>query len=290
MTDSQYHSFRSNLPYLAALLIIHPLCRKAWNKFYKPLPPGKTVFDTAQARLEQRASFDYSFALIFLAGLHGFSMFKVLAILWINYNLATSLPRRCIPAATWIFNVGVLFLNELCDGYKYRDLGALLSGTSPYLLRTARIDSSLAAWGAWLDSWGGIMSRWEILFNITVLRLISFNLDYYWSLDYRSSSPVEVGTMRDTRLYRTKLTTLRRNNSTQRPSPNAIVFPFPRKRGTLPSGTTSPTLSTRRSTSPARSSPSTITSRNSAISPSRSKSPAPSATPCAFYSASSAWK
>jgi D-alanyl-lipoteichoic acid acyltransferase DltB (MBOAT superfamily) len=36
------------------------------------------------------------------------------------------------------------------------------------------------------------MSRWEILFNITILRLISFNLDYYWSLDRRSGSPIEV--------------------------------------------------------------------------------------------------
>ncbi|CAN8100939.1 unnamed protein product [Discula destructiva] len=190
-TDAQYRSFRSNLPYLAALLTLHPLCRKAWNKFYRPLPPGKTVADTAQARLEQRASFDYSFALIFLAALHGFSMFKVLAILWINYNLATNLPRRYIPVATWTFNIGVLFLNELCDGYKYRDIAMVLSGTSPYLVRTAPINGTLTDWGAWLDSWGGIMSRWEILFNITVLRLISFNLDYYWSLNYRSSSPME---------------------------------------------------------------------------------------------------
>lgn len=193
-TDSQYRSFRGNLPYLAALLILHPLCRKAWNKFYKPLPPGKTKTapDTAQARLEQRASFDYSFALVFLAALHGFSAFKVLAILWINFNLAKNLPRQCIPLATWGFNIGVLFLNELCDGYKYKDLGAVMSGTSPYLLRGAPIDNMLVAWGAWMDTWSGILGRWEILFNITVLRLISFNLDYYWSLNYRSSTNMEV--------------------------------------------------------------------------------------------------
>ena len=52
--------------------------------------------------------------------------------------------------------------------------------------------SSLVAWGRWLDSFGGLLSRWEILFNLTVLRMISFNMDYYWSLDRRSYSPVEV--------------------------------------------------------------------------------------------------
>lgn len=191
-TDAQYFNFRKNLPYLVLLLVFHPLSRKLWNTVYRPLPVGKTAIDTAEARLEQRASFDYSFALIFLAALHGFSMFKVLTILYINYQLATGLPRRYLPIATWTFNVGTLFVNELCDGYMYKDLAAILTGASPYLARASPMENSLVSWGAWMDSWGGIMSRWEILFNITVLRLISFNLDYYWSLDYTSASPIEV--------------------------------------------------------------------------------------------------
>lgn len=170
------------------------MLRSVWNKF-KPLPPqGKTpLADQAEARLEQRASFDYTFAMIFLAALHGFSMFKVIAILWINYNIATGLPRKLVPAATWVFNIATLFANELCQGYHYRDIAAVISGTSPFLLRTVAVHNGLVDWGMWLDSWGGIMGRWEVLFNITVLRLISFNLDYYWSLDYRGVSPIEVG-------------------------------------------------------------------------------------------------
>lgn len=191
-TDAQYFNFRKNLPYLALLLVLHPLCRKIWNAVYRPLPVAKTTIDTAEARLEQRTSFDYFFALVFLAALHGFSMIKVLAILYINYQLATGLPRKYVPVATWTFNVAILFANELCDGYMYKDLAAVLSGASPHLIRTSPVDNSLVSWGAWMDSWGGIMSRWEILFNITVLRLISFNLDYYWSLNYRSASPIEV--------------------------------------------------------------------------------------------------
>lgn len=195
-TDAQYFNFRFNLRYLALLLTFHPLLRKAWNKFYRRVPIGKTVADTAEARLEQRASYDYFFAIVFLGALHGFSMLKVLAILYINYNMATSLPRRYIPLATWVFGIGILFANELCDGYKYRDLAAILSGTPPYLLRAAPVEGSLASWGAWMDSWGGIMSRWEILFNFTVLRMISFNLDFYWSQGYRSASPMEVSPCR----------------------------------------------------------------------------------------------
>lgn len=191
-TDSQYRSFRQNVPYLALLLVFHPLCRRVWNKF-KPLPPqGKTpLADQAEARLDQRASFDYTFAMIFLAALHGFSMFKVIAILWINYNMATGLPRKLVPVATWVFNIATLFANELCQGYHYRDIAAVISGTSPMLLRTVPVHNGLVDWGMWLDSWGGIMGRWEVLFNITVLRLISFNFDYYWSLDYRGASPIE---------------------------------------------------------------------------------------------------
>lgn len=131
--------------------------------------------------------------MIFLAALHGFSMFKVIAILWINYNIATGLPRKFVPVATWVFNIATLFANELCQGYHYRDIAAVISGTSPMLLRTVPVHNGLVDWGMWLDSWSGIMGRWEVLFNITVLRLISFNLDYYWSLNYRGASPIEVG-------------------------------------------------------------------------------------------------
>lgn len=119
-------------------------------------------------------------------------MFKVIAILWINYNIATALPRKVVPVTTWLFNIATLFTNELCQGYHYRDIAAVISGTSPFLLRTVPVHNGLVDWGMWLDSWGGIMGRWEVLFNITVLRLISFNMDYYWSLDYRGASPIEV--------------------------------------------------------------------------------------------------
>ncbi|KAL2130272.1 hypothetical protein VTI74DRAFT_6689 [Chaetomium olivicolor] len=184
VSDAQYHTFRVNLPYMALLLLFHPLLRRLWNALY-PIPQEAqgtraNTPEAAEARLRQRTSFDYAFALLYLVILHGFSALKILVILAVNYQLATRLPRSKIPVATWLFNICTLFANELCDGYKFRDI-ALLMTENPTLINAGR----------WLDSHGGLMGRWEILFNITVLRLVSFNLDYYWSLDRRASSPLE---------------------------------------------------------------------------------------------------
>ncbi len=206
-SDSQYHTFRSNLPYMALLLIVHPALRKAWAVFH-PIPglsPSSSTSktptpDQADARLEQRLSFDYLFAFFFLIALHGVSAAKVVLILWANYNIATALPRRYMPVATWVFNVGTLFANELADGYHLTNVASLLADGTwrplPPVAAEGQIvaESVLVQWGRWLDGFNGLMPRWEILFNLTVLRLISFNLDHYWSYGDRGSSPIEVST------------------------------------------------------------------------------------------------
>lgn len=183
------------MPYLATLLLAHPGLRRLYQVF-RPItsPAGSPRAGTnkfisvaeGEARLNQRANFDFGFALIFLWALHGFSAIKVLLILYANYNVATRLPKKYIPLATWTFNIGVLFANELSDGYKFAKMAA-------YLGPVQGDQNLMVTWGRWLDSHSGIMQRWEVLFNITVLRLISFNMDYYWSLDRRSGSPEEVG-------------------------------------------------------------------------------------------------
>jgi hypothetical protein len=183
------------------LLALHPTLRRVYEKL-RPISTksktgvaineklGHTPAVAGTARLEQRVSYDFGFALIFLAALHGFSSFKVVLILYINYCIATKLPKQYIVGATWTFNVATLFANELGNGYKYTKIEELIS---PYFGQgTLEGEKSGLTWGPWLDSYGGIMPRWEILFNITVLRLISFNLDYYWSLDRRAGSPLEV--------------------------------------------------------------------------------------------------
>lgn len=176
---------------MGALLLFHPLLRKAWNKI-NPLPERS---QGGRSRLDQRASFDFTFAIFFLFVLHGLSAFKIFFILWTNYQLATKLPRKYVPAATWIFNVGILFANELTQGYRLRILASFISPPTMGVVgnRVRPIDSDLMSLGASIDNtFRGLLARWEVLFNLTILRLISFNLDYYWSVDRSNSNALEV--------------------------------------------------------------------------------------------------
>jgi hypothetical protein len=176
---------------MALVVVLHPLLRRLYNSMTQSSGVEKVANGSvgtlsssvdADARLRQRTSYDLYFALVFIVALHGFSALKVLLILYINFNLAMQLPREAIPAATWLFNIGILFANELARGYRFSQLA---EATLPF--------PRAIAWGKNMDQYGGLIPRWEVLFNITVLRLIAFNFDYYWSLNRdRAGSPVEV--------------------------------------------------------------------------------------------------
>lgn len=205
-SDQQYATFRENVPYLFAVMALHPLLRRISDAVYNPAPttPSRPISNgsdspsgsasesiLADRRMNQRISFDVGFSVLFLLALHGFSAPKVLLILYVNYILATRLRKEYVPVATWIFNIGILFANELGKGYPYGDIANVILPWSASAVVTTEQDPK-RNWGAVLDSYGGLIPRWEILFNVTVLRLISFNFDYIWSLDRGTSSPVEV--------------------------------------------------------------------------------------------------
>ncbi|KAL9604635.1 MAG: hypothetical protein Q9219_000355 [cf. Caloplaca sp. 3 TL-2023] len=190
-SDQQYSGFRDNIPYMALLLIFHPLLRHLYQSFYPAgkhdgfiaqKAPGPPQDLQADARLDRRVQFDAVFACFYLVALHGTSTLKVFSIICMNYALAKGLPKRYIPLATWVFNIGLLFANEIYKGYPYAEIARFFSSIG------REVDQS---WGSSLDSYGGLVPRWEILFNITVLRLVSFNLDYRWSLDRAGGSPLE---------------------------------------------------------------------------------------------------
>ncbi|KAH3992911.1 hypothetical protein HBI56_199310 [Parastagonospora nodorum] len=198
--DQQYAGFRQNIPALFVIVLLHPLLRKAYDIFWRAdtytkvrpstgnggLTMGLTPAAAADARLNQRVSFDVIFACIFLSVLHGFSTFKIVAILYANYCIATKLQRQYVPAATWIFAVGTLFANEFSKGYSYATIFGMFLPAS-----VSKKGEPATNFGHTLDSYGGLMSRWEVLFNFTILRLVSFNLDYYWSLNSRNSNALE---------------------------------------------------------------------------------------------------
>ena len=145
----------------------------------------------ADTRSYQRVTFDMYFALLYIVALHGFSATKVLLILWINYTLAKRLPRAYLPAITWIFNISILIANELYRGYPFGPIADFLLPWSASSKDPSSKDHQVNR-GSILDGYGGLVSRWEVLFNITVLRLISFNFDYYWSNDRVRDNALEV--------------------------------------------------------------------------------------------------
>ena len=101
------------------------------------------------------------------------------------------MPKSYLPAATWIFNIGILFANELFQGYPLASVAKLFTPWSAALEASTGSKPNVN-WGAILDGYEGLLPRWGVLFKITVLRLVSFNLDYYWSLDRSQGSAVEV--------------------------------------------------------------------------------------------------
>ncbi|KKK14194.1 glycerol:H+ symporter (Gup1), partial [Aspergillus ochraceoroseus] len=191
-SDAQYSSFRDNIPYLLVLLIVHPLLRRVYDYYTRSSGSNNPSANAGaaaagDARLAQRISFDLYFAVFFIIVLHGVSAAKVLFILYVNYQIAKTLPRKYIPAVTWTVNIATLFANELCAGFPLERMVAFLT-----LADGPGKDTVLLQWARYIDGFGGLMPRWEILFNLTTLRLISFNMDFYWSLDYPAASPMEV--------------------------------------------------------------------------------------------------
>ena len=105
----------------------------------------------------------------------------MLIILTINYFIATRFGgSKANPILTWVFNLSILFLNEAFSGYKY---GSIL----PWFAA-----GEGGGFGHAMDNLGGLVPRWEIHFNITMLRLISYNMDYYWSFKHDGGSVMEV--------------------------------------------------------------------------------------------------
>lgn len=164
-SDVQYRSFRNNLPSLMLLSGAFFGCKLLYTHISRRL----TSLSPNDLHL---VPFLFAFSLLMLAGLHGMSAVKVLVILTLNYVIAKSCRGSKLgPVLTWIFNAIVLFANERNEGYRF-----------------AAIHPSLDV----LDSIKGIYPRWHVSFNITMLRLVSFNMDYYWACN--KAGPVDPDT------------------------------------------------------------------------------------------------
>ncbi len=109
----------------------------------------------------------------FCTFLHGPRAIWALAVCALNYSVCVFLGRRrlcgqlhALPCAAWALNISLLLLCNLYDGFAY----------VPFA-------SWAGAAGATLDRIVGDGAyNWQIQFNLTFLRLISFCMDRFWGL------------------------------------------------------------------------------------------------------------
>ncbi|ORX99060.1 MBOAT-domain-containing protein [Basidiobolus meristosporus CBS 931.73] len=156
-SDGQFASFRNNYQLIAGCMGFYLLCSKGIRYL------NRTLVASTQS-LFLKVSFSLVFSVVFIGFVYGANIIKIMLLVTVNYFIAKSCGRnRVSPFLTWLFNIVVLFANERYHGYKF-----------------AMLSESLA----FLDQYSGVF-RWYILFNITTLRMISFNMDYYWSFTNR---------------------------------------------------------------------------------------------------------
>ncbi|KTW26458.1 hypothetical protein T552_02937 [Pneumocystis carinii B80] len=152
-TDIQYAVFRRNVPVLIVTSAIHLSLGSLSNYVIKHF---KILND-----VQRRILYNNIFSFIFLIILHGTGIIKIYIIAYINYSISRIFSKSKLnPILTWFFNVGILFLNDIYKGYLFGSFYHKLS---------------------FLDRYNGFVPRWQIYFNTTILRFISYNLDYYWS-------------------------------------------------------------------------------------------------------------
>ncbi|ORZ00156.1 MBOAT, membrane-bound O-acyltransferase family-domain-containing protein [Syncephalastrum racemosum] len=157
-SDNQYATFRDNVPSLLALALGYLCCSHLFRYYSGSHLPAKRKDQPLH-----RIHFFFLSSLVIVTILHGTSALKILFIVSVSYAIGQCTGGSIWnPALTWIFNLGILFMNEWNDGYKFASL----------------LGPSLA----WLDEYNGIQPRWHILFNFCMLRLVSFNMDYYWQI------------------------------------------------------------------------------------------------------------
>lgn len=138
-SDLQYRFFRDNFPLLIGLIILHVVLRRIVE---------------FGLNLNKRTIFDFGFGMLFLFGAHGTNMLRILIHVSINYIIGRFVPQRRIAISlTWIYGVLTLFINA-----NYRNV---------------KFGIDIIDYG-----FKGIIARWDVFFNFTLLRMLSYNLDY----------------------------------------------------------------------------------------------------------------
>lgn len=171
-SDTQLRTFRNNAKNIGLVMVLHLVLSYSvrWlsQKFgYDPQNKRKTGFRSLF--FSPRLSLSLVFSLLLLYGLHGYDTLKILVVVSLNYQLSKLTRRsRVNPFLTWSYNLTILLLSSKIQSTKFGEFSTNLK---------------------FLDNFSGILPRWHIHYNITMLRVMSFNLDYYWSSPAQLETP-----------------------------------------------------------------------------------------------------
>ncbi|KAJ1988746.1 glycerol transporter [Coemansia spiralis] len=176
LSDGQWSIFRSNLPAftcaMLAYVVLNRILRPAVARLFGQ--NGNSSPKTTQVILA--LLFPCVYGTLFVVMLSGTSIAFILGLTAGNYFIAKAFGgRRWAPLLFWAYNMAMLFSNEHFKGYEF-----------------GRIAEGLA----WLDEWRGILRRWDVTFNLTMLRMVSFSMDYHWRVcQERALSPQQIDAM-----------------------------------------------------------------------------------------------
>lgn len=148
-SDSQYRFFRDNLPLLVGLMLLHTTLKKI----------------TCHVTKISKIKFDFGFGLLFLFAAHGVNSLRVLFHLLIMFSIAHIFKRKRMLATllSWTYGIATLFINDKYRAFPFGEMAGFLSPLD--------------------DAYKGIIPRWDVFFNFTLLRMLSYNMDYLerWS-------------------------------------------------------------------------------------------------------------
>ncbi|KOG96131.1 Glycerol uptake protein 2 [Saccharomyces pastorianus] len=143
-SDSQYRFFRSKFFPLSVLILLQTALKKLFIKFSK----------------SSKIYFDFACGLVFICLFYGINSIKFFTHAFIFFTLAHSLKRKRSLAtlAIWSYGVFTLFINQKVRNFPFSNIATILNP---------------------MDHWyKGIIPRWDFFFNFTLLRLLSYSMDF----------------------------------------------------------------------------------------------------------------
>jgi protein-cysteine N-palmitoyltransferase HHAT len=165
LSDIQWRTFRAGLPELTAALAVYTLVSSALSQ--RHMASGGVRYSTAHHAWRLAAGAALAF------GLHGAYAIHVFAALALHFTLGWQLAgmRAVGPVAIWGFPAAVWLAARSYDGLPFSLLGST---------------------AAQLDGFAGPV-RWQIGFNLVLLRMISWGMDLHWTRLRRRGFAVQAG-------------------------------------------------------------------------------------------------